>query len=173
MSTATLVEQLQRGITQPWFAGAAIAAIGFAVLGGAYAFQYLGGLAPCLLCLEQRVPWFVLIGLGGAIAGAHTAKAPRLLLIGLYVAAVLVAGWSAWLGLYHAGIEYKWWPGPASCTGSGIPTEGPLLGPLAPSDVVLCDVVPWSLMGISLAGFNFLISLLVAALSVWGAWRSR
>jgi disulfide bond formation protein DsbB len=173
MSTATPVEQLQRGMAQPWFAGAAIAAIGFAVLGGAYAFQYLGGLAPCPLCLEQRVPWFVLIGLGGAIVGAHTANAPRLLLIGLYVAAVLVAAWSAWLGLYHAGIEYKWWPGPASCTGGGIPTGGPLLAPLSPSDVVLCDEVPWSLMGISLAGFNFLISLLVAALGVWGGWRSR
>jgi disulfide bond formation protein DsbB len=173
MSTAPLVQQLRRGALHPLFPGIAVAGVGFAILAGAYAFQYLGGLAPCPLCLEQRVPWFVLIGLGGAIVGAHSGQAPKPLLLGLYASAVAVAVWGAYLGLYHAGIEYTWWPGPPSCTGSGISTEGSLLGPLDTSKVVLCDVAPWTLMGISLAGFNFLFSLGVAAVAAWGGWRSR
>lgn len=173
MSAAPILDQLHRGTSHPLFPGLAIAAIGFSILAGAYAFEYLGGLKPCPLCLEQRVPWFVLIGLGGAIAGAEAARAPKLMLIALYAVAALVALWSAYLGLFHAGVEYKWWPGPASCTGSGVPTGGGVLGPLSASDIVFCDRVPWALFGISMAGFNFLFSLVVAALAAWGGWRDR
>lgn len=172
MSTLPLVQQLQRGALHPFFPGIAIAGVGFAILAGAYAFQYLGGLKPCALCLEQRVPWFILIGLGGAIVGAHSAAAPKRFLVGLYAIAVLVAVWGAYLGLYHAGVEYKWWPGPATCTSTGLPT-GELLNDLSRSDVVFCDEVPWAMFGISLAGFNFLFSLAVAAVAAWGGWRSR
>jgi disulfide bond formation protein DsbB len=168
MNVATLSTQLQRGATHPLVPGLAIAALGFALLAGAYAFEYLGGLKPCPLCLEQRVPWFVLIALGGAIYGAGNAKAPRNIVLALYAAALVVALWSAYLGGFHAGVEYKWWPGPTSCTGGGLPLDGGLIGPLSPSDIVWCDQIPWALFGISLAGFNFLFSLVAVGLAGLG-----
>jgi disulfide bond formation protein DsbB len=175
MNIATFSARLQQGAAHPVGPGLALAALSIALLAGAYAFEYLVGLKPCPLCLEQRVPWFVMIGLGGAIVGANNPAAPRMLLIGLYVAAIGVALWSTYLGGYHAGVEYKWWLGPQTCTsGGGLPTDGPLLGPISSSDVVFCDKVPWSLFGISLAGFNFLFSLVavgVAAIGLRAALR--
>ncbi len=172
MNVATLSDRLQRGWAHPLFPGAAIASIGFAILAGAYAFQYLGGLKPCPLCLEQRVPWFVLIVLGGAIVGASSAKAPRSVMIGLYAAAVGVALWSVYLGGFHMGVEYKWWPGPQTCSGSALDLpsgEGGLLNDLSSSEIVRCDEIPWALFGlISLAGFNFLFSLVAVGLAAFG-----
>ncbi len=168
MNVATLSTQLQRGAAHPLLPGLAIAALGFALLAGAYAFEYLGGLKPCPLCLEQRGPWFVLIALGGAIYGAGNAKAPRNVVTGLYAAALVVALWSAYLGLFHAGVEYKWWPGPTSCTGGSLPVDGGLLDNLSSSEIVRCDEIPWALFGVSLAGFNFLFSLVAAGLAGLG-----
>jgi len=171
MNVATLTSRVQRLPTHPLFPAAAIAALGVVLLAGAYAFEYLGGLKPCPLCLEQRTPWFVLIVLGGAIVGAEMAKAPRWVVLGLYAAAAIVALYGAYLAGYHAGIEYKWWPGPPDCTGDGIslPPDGGLLGGLSPNEIVRCDEVPWALAGVSLAGFNFLFSILAVALGVAGA----
>ena len=171
MTIAALPDQLQRGFSHPLFPGAAIAALGFFILAGAYAFQYIGGLKPCPLCLEQRVPWFALIGLGVALISASSLRAPRVVLIALYGIAIAVALWGAYLGLYHAGVEYKWWPGPQTCSGTFQPTDGTggLLGGLSPSDIVRCDEIPWALFGlISLAGFNFLFSLVAAGLAGLG-----
>lgn len=169
MNVATLSARLREGASHPTMPGLALAGLGFLLLAGAYAFEYLGGLKPCPLCLEQRVPWFVMMALGGAIFGAGRVKAPRAAMIALYVAAFCVAVWSIYLGGYHAGVEYKWWLGPATCTGSGFPTDGPILvGPSSPSDVVLCDEIPWQMFGISLAGFNFLFSLVAAVLAGLG-----
>lgn len=167
MNVATLSARLNEGAFHPTLPGLALAALGFALLAGAYAFEYLGGLKPCPLCLEQRVPWFVLIVLGGAIFGAGSVKAPRMAMIALYVAAFGVAVWSVYLGGYHAGVEYKWWLGPQTCTGGGLPTGG-LLDNLDKSDVVMCDEIPWEMFGISLAGFNFLFSLVAVALAGLG-----
>ena len=139
-----------------------------ATLAGAWFFQLVLDIRPCPLCLEQRVPWAILIVLGGAIAGGHLASAPRAALLVLYGSAAAVAVWGAYLGLYHAGIEYQWWPGPASCTGASAPLEGDLGGPLSPSQVIRCDVVPWAMLGVSLAGFNFLFSLAALALAALG-----
>lgn len=170
MNVATLTSQVQRSAAHPLFPAAAIAALGVVLLAGAYAFEYLGGLKPCPLCLEQRVPWFVLIVLGGAIVGADTAKAPRWIVLALYAAAAIVALYGAHLGGYHAGVEYKWWPGPPDCAGAAIslPSDGGLLGGLSPHEIVRCDEVPWALAGVSLAGFNFLFSLVAVALAVMG-----
>jgi len=169
MTFATLQQQVLRGASNPLAPGAAIAGLSVALILGAYAFQYLGGLAPCPLCLEQRVPWYVLIVLGGAIAVAHTMGAPRSVMLGLYALAGAVALWGAYLGLFHAGVEYRWWPGPPDCTGSGLPSDIDISGPISRLEIVLCDEVAWSLFGISLAGFNFLFSLLAVALAAVGA----
>ncbi|NOT40347.1 MAG: disulfide bond formation protein B [Alphaproteobacteria bacterium] len=168
MNIATLSTQLQRGAAHPLIPGLAIAGLAFAVLAGAYAFEYLGALKPCPLCLEQRGPWFVLIAIGGAIYSAGMAKAPRNIVMALYAGAIVIALWSAYLGGFHAGVEYKWWPGPQSCTGGGLPLDGGLIGPISQSDIVWCDQVPWAMFGISLAGFNFLLSLIAGALGGLG-----
>lgn len=169
MTITALPDQLQRGFSHPLFPGLAIAALGFVILAGAYAFEYIGGLKPCPLCLEQRVPWFILIALGGAIAGASSAKAPRVVLLTLYAAAIAVGIWGAYLGGYHAGVEYKWWLGPQTCSGTLTPSgDGGLLGNLSSSEIVRCDEIPWAMFGISLAGFNFLFSLLAIALAGLG-----
>lgn len=173
MNGATLVlHQIQRGTSHVLFPGAALAALSVSVLAAAYAFQYLGGLKPCALCLEQRVPWFAMIVLGGAITAARMFAAPRVAVVGLCAIAAGVALWGAALGLYHAGVEYQWWPGPDDCTGTDLPAAGDILGPLSPSQIVRCDEIVWSLFGITMAGFNFLLSLGAAALAAFGGWTS-
>ena len=91
----------------------------------------------------------------------------------LYGLAAIVAVWSVYLAGYHAGVEYKWWPGPKDCTGDvlTLPTDGGVLNGLSSSEIVRCDSVAWSLLGVSLAGFNFLFSLVAVALAAFGAWR--
>jgi len=173
MNVAALTFRVQRSAAHPLFPAAAIAGLGIALLAGAYAFEYLGGIRPCPLCLEQRLPWFVLIVIGGGILGARAAKAPDWVVLGLYGLAAIVALWGTYLAGFHAGVEYKWWPGPQDCSGDAIhlPSGGGLLDDISSSEIVFCDVVAWSFLGVSLAGFNFVFSLLAVALAGWGAWK--
>ena len=121
-----------------------------ALLGGAYVSQYVFGLFPCEMCWWQRYPHFAAV----ALALIGFVAAPRKLWIGLAGLAILVSGL---IGAFHAGVEYRWWEGFTSCStvdlGSGDPLDAIMNAPL-----VRCDDVQWSLMGISLAGYNFLIS---------------
>ncbi len=135
--------------------------INIAVLLGAYGFEILGGLAPCQLCYYQRAPYFLAILVCGVVwlRPAWTRNISALL--------ILIYFSSAALGLYHAGVEWKFWPGPASCTAMGgynLSVEE-LMAQILAAPVVRCDEIPWSLFGISLAGYNALVSmgLLVAA----------
>lgn len=132
-----------------------IAAI--AALGGAYGSQYLGELQPCKLCLYQRWPWWAAGGLAALtflLPGAAFLKSRALILIGL----VLFVG-SA-IAFYHAGVEYKWWEGPATCSGAvELPkTLAELHASLSRAVAVPCDEPAWSLFGISMAGYNGLFS---------------
>ena len=163
---------IRRWSSSAFYPALTIAGLGIALLAGAYAFEYLGGLKPCALCLEQRVPWMVLIVLGGAIIAAGRANTPQGLTIVLFVIAAGVALYGAYLGGFHAGVEWKWWPGPTVCSAGGLDLggrDGGLLGGLSSADVVRCDEIPWSLFGLSLAGYNFLFSLLAAGLALAGA----
>jgi disulfide bond formation protein DsbB len=173
MNVAALSSIAQRAAAQPSFPALAMAGLGIGLLLGAYAFEYLGGIKPCPLCLEQRVPWMILIVLGGGIVGARSAGAPPRVMQGLYALAALAAAYGAYLGFYHAGIEYGFWPGPAECSGGGVtlPTDGGVFEGISGSEIVRCDTVAWSLLGISLAGFNFLFSLAAVALAALGALR--
>jgi disulfide bond formation protein DsbB len=127
-----------------------------ALLLGAFAFQYLGGLAPCPLCIWQRWPHAIAIGLGLMILAWP--RRGLALLAGLAVLA------GAAIGLYHAGIEQGWWPGPTTCTAPepGTVPAGELLDQILATPVVLCDQVAWSLWGISMAGWNAILSLALA-----------
>lgn len=144
-----------------------IATLGsLALLAGAFAFQHLGGLAPCALCLWQRWPHAaaILIGLIALATGWR----------GLLWLGALAALTTAGIAMFHAGVELKWWEGLATCTAgsiSGISTAD-LLNPAA--DVaapVRCDEIPWQMGGISMAGWNAILSVLLAA--VWVAAARR
>jgi disulfide bond formation protein DsbB len=149
-----------------------IAAIAAATILGAYYFQYVLNLAPCPLCLEQRIPYYAAIPLAAALA-VGASRAPKWM-IGLgFAALVLIFLVSAGLGLYHAGIEWKFWQGPIECSGPLQPLGqgADLLKQLQTTSVVRCDEAAWRLFGISLAGYNVLISAALAMLAFDGAER--
>jgi disulfide bond formation protein DsbB len=145
-----------------------IAAVAAATIAGAWFFQYVIGLVPCPLCLDQRVPYYAAIPAGLVLGffarGSRHSKFSRLLL--LVIAAILAYG--AALGLYHAGVEWKWWPGPATCSGANLMGGGSLLSQIQGTHVVPCDEAQWRFLGLSLAGYNVLIAgaLALFALSV-------
>ena len=93
------------------------------------------------------------------------------MLIAGFAVIALAALWNAGLGAYHSGIEWKWWQGPAECSGSVVDLgkAGDLLSRLDSEKVVRCDDVQWRWLGLSLAGYNVLISLALAALAAYGA----
>ncbi len=125
-------------------------AIPAALLTGAYIAQYGFGLFPCEMCWWQRWPHFAAL----ALAVLSFVAPPKRAWIGLAALAVLVSGF---IGVFHAGVEYKWWPGITGCTGAP---------DLTSFDVVRCDEAPWSLFGISLAGWNALLSI-GGAIAIW------
>jgi disulfide bond formation protein DsbB len=145
---------------QPRTAAALILLVSAATVGGAFAFQYLGGYAPCILCWWQRYAHFAVIGF--AVLALLPVPAPlrAVLLLGAVASALAGAG----IAVFHVGVEQHWWQGTAEC--------GSTLGPassieemrkmLLAQPVVRCDEVAWSLFGISMAGYNALISLALA-----------
>lgn len=135
------------------------------ILGGAYSFQYFGGLQPCTLCLYQRWPWWIAGGL--AVLALFLVGERRIsrALSALGALAVL-AGFG--IALYHVGVEQHWWTGPTACSGTaGAPqTLEALRAQILSAPVVRCDDIPWSLFGISMAGYNMLISLATGLLAL-------
>ena len=123
-----------------------------ALLSGAYISQYGFGLYPCEMCWWQRYPHFVAL----AFAGLALAFSPRRLWIALAAIAILV---SAAIGLFHAGVEYKWWQGVTACARimPSVPGSSPLES-IMNTPMISCDEPQWTLLGISLAGLNFLFS---------------
>jgi disulfide bond formation protein DsbB len=152
-----------------------VAGLGTATILGAYFFQYVLGYLPCPLCFEQRVPYYIAIPLALAIALAAARSAPRGVVIGGLAFLALIMAVSTCLGTYHAGVEWKWWPGPADCSGplSGMGSAGDLLQRLQSQTVVRCDDAAWRFLGISLAGYNALISLALVVVTVWGLIKER
>jgi disulfide bond formation protein DsbB len=177
MSGAMVQSALRADISQSVAAKAAIsaalavAALGAATILGAWYFQYFLGLQPCPLCLEQRVPYFIAIPLAVAVAAAAWRGAPRLLLAGGLVAVALAMLWGAGLGVYHAGAEWHWWAGPQDCSGpmNSFGSARDLLKQIQSTSVVRCDEASWRFLGLSLAGYNVLIALAMAAIALWGA----
>lgn len=152
-----------------------VAAGSAATLIGAYIFQYGLKIPPCPLCLEQRIPHYIAVPLALIVAVAAAKGAPRLLVaIGL-AALVLALLTTAGIGLYHSGVEWKWWPGPADCTGE-ITSFGAagsnLLKQIQTAVVVRCDEVLFRFAGLSLAGYNTLISSALALVAGWGFVRT-
>jgi len=144
----------------------AVLVIGGSVIGGALLFEYAGGLEPCELCLLERWPYYVGVPLA-AVALTTGARGA-----GWWIALLsLVFLVSAGLGAYHVGVEHGWIQGPTACTGTSgasAKTAEEFARMIEQRQAVQCDQVPWSLMGISLAGYNFLASLLLVLLCASG-----
>jgi disulfide bond formation protein DsbB len=148
-----------------------IAVVGALGIVGFLFFQYVVGLAPCPLCLEQRyafyfaVPLAVLLWLGADHGASH-----RVLAAGFAAIAIAML-WNTGLAVYHSGIEWKLWAAPGECTGSvgEIGGRGGLLNQLQSVSVVRCDEAAWRFLGLSLAGWNIPLSLGLALAALWGA----
>jgi disulfide bond formation protein DsbB len=153
-------------MTLTWRHFVLVAALGSAgLLAGAYIFQALG-YAPCKLCYWQRWPHFAAVGIG-ALALALGLRA-------LAALGALAAGATGAIGIYHTGVERGWWQGPTACSSGpvgGMSAED-LLDQIMAAPLVRCDEVAWSLLGLSMASWNAILSLGLAA--IWlAAWRTR
>lgn len=148
---------------------ALILAASVAILGGAFAFQHLGGLEPCPLCVLQRYPYGAAIVLSAAALVLARWVDPALPVAAAGVA--FLAG--AALAGFHVGVEEGWWPGLSTCAGGSVAAMGleDINRGAARAAAPQCDDVPWALFGVSLAGFNLVLSAGLAAFSLWGAWR--
>ena len=154
-------------------AGAAALMLAVAALAAAYAFQYIGGYQPCPLCLMQRYAYYAGI---------------PLLFLGLVLVATERAGWAAavfflvalaflanaGLGTYHAGAEWKFWPGPDTCASEAQPLGGAggLLQQLGTTTVIRCDQAPWTFLGLSFAGWNVVTSFLIFVAALQAAFAA-
>ncbi|APX11283.1 disulfide bond formation protein B [Tateyamaria omphalii] len=129
-----------------------------ALLVGAYAFQHLGGLAPCQMCIWQRYPHVAAV-----LLGALAVFLPLPVLIALGAAAALI---TAGIGGYHVGVEQAWWQGPTSCSAGAVGNLDPnaLFDQIMAAPLIRCDEIAWQFAGLSMAGWNMVLSLLIAGL---------
>ena len=145
--------------------GAALLVLVGAILtvGGALVFEHVLGYVPCKLCLTERLLYYLAVPLAG-IALAAPERLSRLLL-GL---AALVLLYGAGLGIYHAGAEWGFWPGPTDCGGGSGPNPGAVgdfLDTLKTTRVVDCSTAAWRFLGVSLAGWNAVIAAALASVA--------
>lgn len=150
-------------------AGAALLLVGSAaLLAGAYGFELIGGLVPCEMCWWQRwaLLWAAFFAFDALVLG-WTAQLR---------AAARVTGWlallgmvtNAGIGLFHAGVENKWWQGLTRCAAPPLAGDtSTMLADILAQPLVRCDAIPWSMFGISMAGWNFLISFALAGAAAW------
>jgi disulfide bond formation protein DsbB len=148
-----------------------LGALAAALLIGALGFQYLARLAPCEMCVWQRWPHLAaaIVGLlgGGAVSAGLLARQTAR---PIAVLTALLVGISGLIAVYHAGVEWHWWKGPSQCTGSAFQLSGKLD---LNAPVAMCDRAAWRLFGLSLAGYNALVSLAAAAIGLVLAARTR
>ncbi|MCF8474607.1 MAG: disulfide bond formation protein B [Emcibacter sp.] len=139
------------------------ALMSLSLLLGAYGFQYIGGYEPCALCWSQRYAHLAILLL--SLMAIALKKAPNPFRIIFTAATVIALYVSVVAAGYHGGVEQKWWKGPNTCTSSGIDQNADmesLFDNMMNKKILMCDEIPWQIFGISIAGFNFLISLAVA-----------
>ena len=136
----------------------------------AHAFEHIGGYPPCPLCLQERYAYY--FGVPAAVVAFLAARAEsfgfaRLVLLLIAIGFLLNMG----LGVYHAGAEWKFWPGPETCAG-GFDLQWSQEG-IVDTPVIRCDEASWRFLGLSFAGWNAVVSLALAGIALWGATRRR
>jgi len=135
--------------------------LGLIAILGALGSQVLGGLVPCELCLEQRLAYYIGLPLLALVLLAWNRLPLPLWYAGMAIVTAIFV-WSTYMGVFHAGVEWGFWPGPTACTGAGESFDFNALTNMQP--VIGCDVVQFRFLGISLAGYNALVSLAVVIL---------
>jgi disulfide bond formation protein DsbB len=156
-----------------------LAVISTATIAAAWGFELYGGYVPCALCLEERLPYYAGIPLALAALGLALLGGPDWLRRLLLVAVALVFAYGAYLGIYHAGAEWGFWPGPTDCAAGSAPpatSAEDLLSQIEDMRIVSCSEASWrfpSGWGLSFAGWNAAASLLLVALALWGALTTR
>ncbi|SCB46511.1 disulfide bond formation protein B [Rhizobium multihospitium] len=145
------------------------------VIGSALGFQYIGGYIPCALCLEQRQPYYY--GIPVAIIAVLTAVAglPSWITRGLLIIAGLMMVVGGGIGVYHAGVEWHFWEGPTTCstTASSVTQNaGDLLGQLNTIKGPSCTEAALRVLGLSMAGWNVIASVILAAIAFVGAKKA-
>lgn len=141
-------------------------------LASAWFFQLVIGLAPCPLCLDQRIPYYIGVPLG-VVTIATLLRGRIGLGRGLLaVLALLMLGNMA-LAIFHAGVEWRFWAGPTSCTGAPAFVSGDILSALQGAHVPRCDEAAWRLFGISMAGWNAMIAAVLALITGRAAATGR
>ncbi len=129
-----------------------------ATIATALASQYIGGLEPCDLCFKQRWPYYL------AVPCLALALRPQFRQILISLAMLIFLGGAA-LAAFHAGVEYGWWKGPSGCTSSAMMMGFESLEQALQKPVVRCDQPAFSLFGISMAGYNFIVSVILTAMT--------
>ena len=170
---------LDRARAQPATTAAiVIAVVGLMTMAGFFYFQYVLGYPPCPLCLEQRYAFYVSVPLAAMILLRLSVGFSRKVITLALLAIAAAMLWNAGLGTYHSGVEWHWWQGPQDCSGA-VPNlntnGGTILDLINKTRVVRCDEAAWRFLGISLAGYNVLVSLFLACVALWGAaaaWRT-
>ena len=152
-------------------AAALVAVIGALTICGFFYFQYVLHYPPCPLCLEQRSAYYVCVPLAALLwLGGNYGASTKVMIAGFAVIVAFML-WNTGLSAYHAGVEWKFWPGPRDCSGPinifGSTTD--LMKRLQNIRIVRCDEAAWRFLGISLAGYDVLVSLALAAIAAWGA----
>lgn len=156
-------------------APAAVCAVSLLALTAALVSQYWGGLEPCSLCYLQRYPYYAVIPMSG-LAYLFAREVPRNSYTNLFMLLCALAMFTgAGIAAYHVGVEYGWWVGPDACAsavgGSGS-IEDELLA-MQQAAIVRCDEVQWTLFGVSMAGYNFIASVFLGAISWFAVIKSK
>ena len=162
---------MQQALDHPRLVPSLIIAVSLSALGIAWASEVWGGLLPCVLCIYQRYAYFAAFAFG--LAGVAVGTRPSLRRIAVVLAGLAFLTGAA-IAFFHVGVEQHWWRGTAEC-------HAPVFDPnasveqmreqLLATHFVPCDEIPWSLFGLSMAGYNFLMSLGLALASLWTARR--
>jgi disulfide bond formation protein DsbB len=155
----------------PLSAAAIVAIVGALTIAAVYYVQYVMLLAPCPLCLEQRVAFYVSVPLAALLwLGAGHGASRKVLTLG-FIVILGVMLWNTGLAAYHAGVEWKFWQGPTDCSGpiDNIGSVGNLMNQLQRISLVRCDEAAMRVFGISLSGYDVLVSLFLALIAAWGA----
>lgn len=161
----------QNGRPTPAGIALAVLAVAVATIAGAWFIQLVLGVLPCKLCLEQRIPYYVGIPAAALAFWQASLRPHGLITTGLLVATGAVFAVGALMGLYHAGIEWGFWPGPTDCTGplSTAPSMNDFIKQLETTKVVRCDEVAMRIFGLSLAAWNMIVAAALSIIAFAGA----
>ena len=176
---ATLTHR-SAAVSPAFLPAAFVLVLGLATIAGAWGFQLIGGYVPCALCLQERIPYYVGLPLALVAAVASRMGGPAWLVRGALILSAIAFAWGAALGVYHAGAEWKWWAGPSDCgVGGGGTTVNTtdLLDQIKGIRIVSCTDAsfrfPNAAWGLSFAGWNAVISAVLALAALFGIARDR